>query len=813
MLRYHLRIALRTLLRNRLHTLMNLVGLGLAVACCLLLYQYLRYEWSWDRFHEHAERICLVNTESHYSDYDPMFSSNTSELFYATAHGQVAGVQEMIRVEQRDQLVSIENRLFETEVLYADPELLTSFTVPIVTGDGHSALKRPDGAIVTEEFAARHFPGENPLKQVVLMQYDEEYVPVQIEAVMHSFPPNSTLQGDIVLPWHLMEQHFLRRWGEGHWGAMMISTYLLLEPGVTAEQAQANIRRLMDDLGITEQENRALYFYPQPLLECHMKPLIGADTEKFHYYDTDMTASLILLFIALAILTIAGINMTTMTVGLSARRTREIGVMKVVGAQRAQLKHQFYIENGLLVGAAILLGIVLAELLIPAFSRLADTPLQIEYHLPLLGVLLALWLVLTLATGGYPAQVMAGFSILQSLMGTVRVGGRGRMRKILILSQFIITITLISITFIMANQLRYITRKNLGYHGEQVVVFPIHEGSQSGDVALQRLRTELQADPGILSITGASCPFNEDWTRIFGEDQGVEYVLSMTTVDPAFISTLGIELIEGKDFADPMEGGAGNGMIVNETFAREIGQRIYGWESPIGQTLPGYGDHVIIGMVRDFHFATLHETINPMCMITDPDIFGTVRLAVATNYDYDINFLYFRLAPDHIATSLQKIEALWPEISPDWPFTYHFIDESVAHLYREDRRWNRILTWASGLAVMIAMFGILGITILQVVQRTKEIGIRKVLGAEVYQLLLLLTRELILIVVLANLVALPIAWLISQRWLENFAYSVHLTPLPMIAAGILSLLLALAVAGGLIWRVARLNPTFLVRDE
>ncbi len=810
MLKNHLVVAIRMLWRFKLNTLMNVIGLSIAIACCLLLFQYLRFEWTWDRFNENSSRICRVNTESHYGDYDPMYSSNTPELFYQTVEGQVPGFEAMVRMDKREQILKLDNDLFNTNVIYADSSLFSIFTVPVLEGDGMHTLATPNHVVVSRDFAEKHFGSNSEaIGKTFQIQYAEEYVPVTIGAVMKPFPANSRLQGDVLLPWHLMQTYYLDKWGWKHWGAQVLQTYVLLEQGVSAEQAEKSLRALLDDLGITEQKGRQLYFFLQPLNAIHMR-LPFEESVHFIYHDTDSTASIILACITLAILALACINVTTMSIGVASRRTREIGVRKVMGAFRSQLKHQFWVENGLLVGVSLLCGIVLSELFLPSFSRLADTELAIHYDWITNLALIVLWAILTFAAGGYPAQVMSGFPIISSLIGALKVGGRGRIRKVLVFAQFTIAISLVAITFVMGSQLRYIARKNLGYKGDQVVVFP---ALSQGAAVYERIMNQLGTDPGIVSITAATAPFNESWNTIFGSYNGEMYAMGATMVAPDFLSTFDMEIVEGRGFTDSIATDKSEGVIINETFAKKLGAEVFGWDSVIGQTIPGYGPNEIIGIVKDFHFAPLHESIAPLAIVQDHSIFTSVTIGLAANYEFGLNFIFIRLAPDRIVETMQRIENLWPEVSPRWPYSFQFLDDSIDTMYREERRWNGILNWASGLAILIALLGVLGVTLLQVEQRTKEIGIRKVLGAETVQLMTLLTRELSLIVILANVIALPVAWIIANRWIENFAYRVSLTPVPFVSAGFVALFVALLVAGGLVWRIAHLNPANLVRDE
>jgi putative ABC transport system permease protein len=806
----HLQIAFRILRKNRLHSLINVSCLALATACCLLLYVYLRYEWSWDRFHENSENIHLVYSEISRDDGDdPSMNANTSMLFKETIEGKIPGIKSTTAYASNSKYIKIDEELVSVKVGYADIEMFDVFSVPLIAGSKEHLFDQPNSVVLTESYVEKYFPFEEPIGKSIDIKFDEEIRPFQITGVIENFPKNSVLKGEILLPVQIRQDEYLAYFSSIHWGMLTIKSYIMLEEGVDVSQVEASIKSLMDNLEVTHQTEMDfdIRFLLQPLNTYHIRlPFI--DNPHNFKTQTDAKSSLILSGIALIILLIASINVTTLSIGRGKIRAREIGVRKVLGANRNELMSQFWVETTLLVLAAVGLGFVLAELFLPVFSDLTNLSLSINYDLFTLLMIGFLSTTLVFAAGGYPALILSSFPVMAAFKGLFNPGKKKKLRQALVVFQFTMTICLIAITLTMAQQLKYIQNRDLGYNDEQVVAFPVYNWGDEGELAVERFKTHYSNDQEVVGISGSGCLFGEGWTELWWEDEIAERNVYYSVVDYDLLPFLDVEFVEGRNFSRENPSDEKRGVVVNEAFVKE-----YGWEDPIGQQIGYLLDNEVIGVVKDFHYSSLHETINPMMMTIDANMVFGQQMSCSMEHFHSIQYVYMKIAPGKIVETMKKVEGFWAENYPMRKYNFHFLDESVQKMYLEERRWNKTITFSSIIAILIASMGLFGLAELQISQRLKEIGVRKVLGASSAQLISLFNREFVILVLGSTAVAIPIAMYILSKWFENFAYHVQMSPVVLGGAGLIALLIAVVTTSSQSFRAANSNPIEVLRDE
>ncbi len=812
MLKNFLLTALRSIRKRPLTSAIHILGLSCAVLCCLFVMMFLQYEWSWDRFHDKADRIYIANTVIESESYTGM-GANTSPLLYETIKGQVPGLEAVARFAPLPSNIRREGQLFDETICFADPEFFDVISVQPMHGDCMNALDDLNSMVITESFAARHFPDTNPVGQMLDVKVLDDYVTLMVAGVVEDLPSNTIFEGSAFVSY---EQVYSRAFSQydPHWGMQVNPTILLLEDGLDAMEFEVRLRALMDDLGVTNQylafadAHFNTYFYLQPLTRIHVWPPFTPNPHNFET-ETSISATYVLLGIGFAILLIACINVTTLSIGNSTTRSKEVGVRKVMGALRTQLTLQFWFETAVIVALSTGIGVLAAKLLVPVFQELSGIDSVLHFDLFTVSVLTAIWFVLTVASGLYPALVMASFSVQAAFRGAIRVGGKGRLRRVLVFVQFVLTIGLLSSTFIMKGQIQHLLTASLGFDSAQVVSFPVISREQRlGRQVMERLQQELASDPQVTAIAGASCMFGDPWIDIWWDEEGESMHTALNNVDYDYFDILGIELVEGRFFDRNIESDLMNAVIVNEAYLEE-----FGIENPIGQQFWAERDAVIVGVVRDFHFESLHENIGPALFTLHRDVVFCGPTSCNIPFGSDIQYVLVEIAPGATHSVLQKVERLWPEVAPSWSFDFNFLDDRVAAQYETDRRWNRIISYASMLAMIIAITGLIGLALIDVNQRTKEIGIRKVLGGDLVSILSLFLREIVLLIAAAVVVATPIALLLTSRWLETFAYRIPTTWWAYLLAGGITICVAVIAVGYFVLRAAVKNPVESLRCE
>ena len=792
MLTTYFKPMLRNLRKQGGYTFINVAGLGLGVACSLLIFLFVRDELSFDRFHEQADRIHRIVIQNTYGGQE------SEHLLAPVNMGEhlVADLPDVLTATKMRQYGATlftqgDQPFYETGGFGADSHFFDVFSFPLLQGDPQTALTKPQSVVLCEHLAAKYFKGENPVGQVLkLGTRGTEYT---VTGVVEEVPQNSHLQFHILFSFD-PERLF---GSPDSWLGGAYPTYVVLKEGVDPVTVEAAIADLREKYMTAEAMQKVAYRL-QPLTQIHLySNLAGSELGE----NGDIRYVYLFSTIALLVLVIACINYMNLATARAAQRAMEVGVRKTLGASRGDLVRRFMGESLLISALAVTVGVALVELILPVFNAFVGRAISIQYlgAGSIVPLLVGLVLVVGLLAGSYPAFTLSAFRPVAVLKGQRLAGPRGRwLREGLVVFQFAVSVFLIVATFVVLRQLDYVHTARLGFDKEHVVMIQtrgaIADRYDAFTEALERLANVEGVStthvPG-RSMTGPVFPEGADL-------EGEGTMTSMADVDPAFVQTMGIDLAAGRDFNAAITTDAQTAILINETAAHA-----FGWTEPVGKTLRFGKDGEelqVIGLVKDYHYQSLKETITPLILRVDPE-------------GYVYNNIIVRTSGTHLPATLASLEETWKQFVPERPFDYQFLDEAFDRYYRAEERLGRIFGYFALLAVFIACLGLFGLASYTAEQRTKEIGVRKVLGASVSNIVVLLTKTFARLVLIAFVFATPLAYLGMNRWLEDFAYRIDISGWIFLTAGLAALLIALLTVSYHAIKAALTDPVKSLRYE
>lgn len=792
MFKNYLKIALRNLRKQKGHAFINIAGLAVGMACCLLILLYVQYELSFDQYHQNKNRLYRLATRIQGAAFDNGIAKVNGPWGIAIKK-EVPEVEDAVRFVIVGQILvgKGEKRFYENDGLYADSTALRAFSFPLLQGDARSALVAPNTMAVTRDFAKKYFGEINPIGQTLTLDNRTEYL---ITALLDNVPSNSHFTFDFLLSLSGFTHPQRDNWVQ--WNQFY--TYLLLKENVSPQIVEAKIPAVLQR-GMGEETAARFAPFLQPLPKIHLHSNLFREMAP----NSDLAYTYIFSSVALLILIVAAINFINLSTAQGARRAKEVGVRKVLGSLRQQLVGQFLTEAVLLCVFAILLAISLAEFFLPTFNTLVERNIAIAWRnnsLLWLGVL-GLTLLLGGLAGSYPAFALSAFRPVTALKGqSSGISRKSTLRNGLVVFQFALSAFLLMATGVIYRQAKFIREKNLGYNPEQILTIPMQNPALARNY--ETVKHELLQNPNIVAVSAsANLPGGSDWgipTQPEGVPPEQAPPIRMLVGDHDFLNTFQIELAQGRGFSKEFASDSTNAFIINEEAARQLN-----WKEPLGKTIamPAIQRQAapIVGVVKDFHFRSLHESIGPLLFFIPPSEWMTM--------------FSVRLRPQNIPETLRFLEEKFQQFDPDHPFSYSFFDERMARQYQSELRLQRMSTYAAGLGIFIACLGLFGLVSLATAQRTKEIGIRKVLGATTGGIVSLLSKETVRLVVIANLVACPVAYFVMQRWLQDFAYRAEMSPVVFLLACVLTVMIALLTVGYRSIKAALANPVNALRYE
>ena len=807
MIESYVRIALRNFLRHRLYSAINVGGLAVGLACTILIILFVHNELSYDRFHKNAGSIFRVLTESKVPTGPPDVDAYTPMPLVPALRTEYPEVLHAARFNSGGTIISAGDRSFDEEVMYTDPDAFSMFDIEFTRGNPATALKDPSEIVLTEPMAVKYFGTTDVIGKALTVQSRKTSEAFTVSAVVKPMPPNSSIRFDFLAN---LTKHTRYEAARNAWNWSSGSSYIQIAPGASVtdlnRKMDAFVAEHFSDMIRISQAQGDLSKGPgafrvefQPLKEVHLDTRVRYSPGG----SGNPVYVAILAGIGLFILLIACINFTTLAIARAASRGKEVGMRKVLGAFRLHIVRQFLGETLILTFISLLVGIVLAELALPTFNQLAEKQLSFTpasgWEIP--AALAVLLLVVGCASGLYPALLISRPEPADILKRKSRPGGKNLATRSLVVFQFALSIFLITGTVALSRQLKLLMTKDLGYNGSQVVVLATYAGERKGaaEDLLERIRRVTQGRADIVSISGTSGAFTQGYDVNSFPYRGEKKETYVYRVDEDYLGTLGIQLKEGRNFIKGNAGDVQRGMIVNEAFVRE-----FAWTGDaIGKKLETdntqFNGFEVIGVARDFNFRSLREEIRPAMMIENPA--------------WPLDNILIRIAPANMSATVNYLRGAWNDIAPGKPFEYSFLDDDVQQQYQTEMKWESIVTSASVLAVALACLGLFGLVTLSVGNRTKEIGIRKVLGASAQSVVGLISREFIRLVLIANVIAWPAAYLALGYWLENYASRITLDPGLFLMAGGAAFGIALLTISVQVVRAALSNPVESLRYE
>ncbi len=784
MLKNYLKIAWRNLKRNKSYTIINAAGLAVGIASCILIGLWVQQQLSYDRYNKKAERIYRVNVKATANNGMNQNLAVTPNIVAPLLTRKFPGVEKVVRLNPAAGVVRYHNHSFrKNDFFFADSSFFQIFTFHFLKGNPATALSSPGSVVITQSAAQQYFGTKNPIGKTLTFKKNYK---LNVTGVIKNVPQNSHFHFEFVASWASQkgwQAHTLT------WSSANFYTYLLLHKHADAAQLQQKIDALTNRLKKSNQMVRSLSL--MPLLRIHLYANLK--------YALDKTGDIRYVYffsaIAMIILLIACINYMNLATARSAERSQEVGVRKAIGATRGQLMRQFYGEAGILVAISLILGIILAQLFAPLFDKLSGVHLTFA-SLPigmLLLILAGVFVFITLIAGSYPALSLSVFNSVNVLKGSFRMKkSSARLRKGLVVFQFAIAVFLILCTFVIQKQLTFLQTKNLGFDKDHVVMIPTNDAS---------LKSAYQQIKSVQDVSLASAfPSRIGWTS----DATAPNVRDTLTVkclitDNHIVQTLGLKLAAGRNFRrvpSTPDSGSGYRFILNQAAAQAFGWTPKEAINKRFRVMSRQGK--IIGVVKNFNFASLRKSIEPLVIWYQPSL---------------ARVLLVHIAPGQTKQTLASLKSRWDVIHPQTPFTYLFLDKSFGALYRNDRQAGRIFGTFAGLAIFIACLGLMGLAAFAAERRTKEIGIRKVLGASEASIVRLLSKDFLKLVTIGFVIAVPIGWYAMHRWLQNFAYKITMSWWIFLLAGGIALIIALATVSWQSIRAALANPVDSLRSE
>ena len=803
MIKNYFKVAMRYLLRNKGYTAINILGLAIGITCCILIMLFVKSEWSYDRFHTKSDRLYRAWLQEHYQG--EVFNSAATPIPLAVVmKSSVPEAEAICRVAEFGTQINYNNNKLNGNFSIVDSSFFGMFDFKLLEGNASNPFPSSNSVIITEVEAKRIFGNDNPIGKNIQLTLGDSVVLFTVAGIAANVPVESSIQFQMLIPFS--NAHYL--WSEkartSAWSSVSVQTFVLLREDASMPAVNSKTDATMQPLVADNYKPGQYLVRFQPLHDLYFNTTLPDTIEA----ASDPKYSYILATIGLLILLIACINFVTLSVGRSVTRALEVGVRKVVGAERRQLIFQFWSEAIWLTLISVVIGVAGAFLLQKSFSQLANRELTISLNVFTIGFSIALVLFISLLAGIYPSFVLSNFKPIQVLKGKLKVGGLGVFRKALVSAQFIASIVMIIATITMTQQLDYLRTKNLGFNRDHVIIVPTRLNIAEGRAFAQKFQAELQKIPSVINSTSSIYALhNYGWMSMgYKDDKNVFRQFKFNAIDPDFINTMGLTIVQGRNFE---KGNAtdSNYILVNEALVKE-----YGWKEPIGQKLPGKYQQTVIGVVKDFNMETLYTPIKPVVMTLRPgDVFqnsSDVSYETSPRPRVSVRFKAGN-AQDHVAS----LRAVWKTVAGDREFDFAFLDDALATAYEKEQRLGKIFKYASFLSIFIACMGLFGLATLVVTRRKKEIGIRKVLGADISTIVSLLSKEFVVLIAIASLVAFPIAWWALNKWLEDFAYRISIEWWVFIAAAVTALLIALITISFQAIKAALANPVRSLRTE
>ncbi|MEO6456332.1 MAG: ABC transporter permease [Ginsengibacter sp.] len=814
MFKNYFKVALRNLSKQKLLSFISVFGLSVGIGCFCLFLLYAVNEFNFDSFHKNANNIYRVtlwlqgkeNDVAHGDSYQPMPLAPAMKK-------NLPGVEDYVRFKENlgESFIKTGSKVNREQVSFADPSFFSVFSFKLKSGNAATALQDLHSIVLTEAIAKKLFGNINPIGKFVEIKTEDVYIPFTVTAIAENLPSNSSIEFKMLGNFNYIATTKRGARRVSNWKQYSYQTYVQIKPGSSLpfnkERLIAFRKNYYPD---EEKESRAngwtgkgprIHYQLQPLSAMHTDTKISGGSIS----PVDPETIWILLSIAAGVLLIACINFTTLAIGRSANRAKEIGVRKVIGGTKKTLITQFISESLLLAFISAIFGFVLAELLLPSFNQLSGRELNFSLsQFPQLGWLItSLIFLVGIIAGSYPAFILSRFKAVEVLKTKVKLGGSNIFTKSLVTLQFAVSAVLIISTTIIMQQLHFMQSKYPGFDKENVIVVNA-DGISDTKKFYALFKQQLAQHPEIISTANAELGLGGDqgWNQSAFKYDGKDRTVFEYFIDPDYMHVLGMQLLTGRNFNASIASDTLTSVIVNETMMHEFGWTL---NNAAGQRLKGYNEDddtktpVVIGVVKDFNYLGFNSKI-------EPQMFHQFA-------DYQPYKFFVRIQSGDPSKALATIQAAWKNIAPDYPLQYCFLDENLDNFYKAEARWSNIVGCAGGISIFLACLGLLGLAALAAVNRTKEIGIRKVLGASFVSIIDLLSKDFLKLVCIAFVIATPLAWYFMNKWLQDYAYHIDISWWVFAITGATTVIIALAVISFQSVKAAITNPVKSLRTE
>ena len=751
----NLKVLVRSLSKYKFYGFVNIFGLVLAITFVLVSFLFIRSQLGFDEFHERGERIYRVlsyESESGYSAITPI-------PIGPALKSEVVGIEEFVRFGSGSATVFKDQTPFSETITYLDPEFIKVFSFPIIYGS-QKALEQNSGLVITPDMAEKYFNNTDPIGEELRMKINDSTMTFLVTGVISSRSEESSIQFDFVLPFEVIDVM-----SPGAWNSFNVAfseTYLLMDHPPQYNMSEVLSSAILKNRGSNKDE---WIVDLQPLNKIHLDPESDGLA-----ISSDKKQLWILGSLSLLILLVALVNYISLSVGQTLTRIKELGLRKTFGSNNVEIRRQLLFESTLMAALACALALATSSVILPFFTDLFDYSLPLTLDVISIGFIVLLGLFIGIICG-----IFQDVAIRQSYQAD-RVG-KQQISNVLMVFQFMVALLLVLGTFVIKSQMDHIQNMNLGFDQEHVVTINMHSGQdqEASKAVLQKFKSTMSTIPGVKEISGTMNDYQNPWTELsFRQVDESEITTKYNQVSPNFINTMGIEILEGRDFR---AGGNDerNAIIVNESLVKELG-----FNDPLSERIPGKkldNSHEIIGVVKDFNFGSAHEKIKPLILALDMEPIGKGITGLSTYvWPSNLNTILVRLEGGNVQEQLASLEMTWRSISPETPFQFHFLDETINAVYREESRWNKLISYASIYALIIGWIGLLGFTRLSLQKRVKEIGIRRVLGSSGVSIILLISRKHLVQLLVAVAFTWPTGWWLMTTWLESFEYRISLSP-------------------------------------
>ena len=793
MIKNYFKIALRNLWRHRGFSFINIAGLSIGITAGFFIFMYVAFELSYDKFHSKADRIYRLVTDIK-TPSETINTDVTSWAFAPKIKADLPEVESFVRTSGGSFLVRRGNIKFQEErSMFADSTFFKVFDFKLLQGDPKTALTAPASIVFTESTAKKYFGNANPMGQTVLITGDA--IPAKVTGIMKDFPENSQIKADMVISMTSLTQNF-NKGIDNQWGNFGATTYLLLKPGTTQKALEAKLPAFLQTRNGEGMKKSQMFYtlFLEPLKTVYLYSKRGGQ-------ETGSISNVYIFgIVAIFILLIACINFINLTTARSVERAKEVGIRKVVGAERGQLASQFIGESVVLCIIAFILTLIFSALLLPMFNQLAGKTISagIFSNWYYLTILFVTSVGIGLLAGIYPALVLSSFKPVMVLKGRFSGSNKGNvLRKTLVVAQFSISIALIIGTIVVYTQMDFMRNRDLGFSKDQMLVLNTND-----DPAKDALKQAISLLPGVKSTASASSIPGGGNSGAYSEIENKKGDLQIANLDLYFVdydyvNQFKIKMVAGRSFSRDFSTDTAQAMLINEAAVK-----LFGYSSPqqaIGRRFKQWGrEGKIVGVMKDFHFRSLQEVIKPL----------TMRIELR-----NLDLITVKVSPKNLSSTLAQIESKWKELIPNRPYNYYFLDEFFDRQYRSEQRFGKLFFNFAVLAIFISCLGLLGLASYSTLQRTREIGIRKVLGASVPGIVNLLSVDFLKLVTASFFIAMPLAWYFMHKWLQDFAYRIDISWWIFVLAGILAIMIAIATISFQAIKAAMSNPVKSLRSE